>query len=200
MKNIENHKTMYARYVDALSLKKEKLGVYEKRKITHNGIYWSEGFSVRKELALKANLFPVGHSVPIEAGEDVEFVNSLRSNGSKGIIDLNLRIKHTAPDNFLEFWQIRKGRGAGTPQIRRFINKWSFEKIFFIIFSKFLLRMSKIILFIPIFIHCYKLSRYSSKTSFLEIWKFMWCFSFEQLAFSVGEFKSFYIIFTRRKL
>ena len=200
MADVKNQSSCYARYVDALSVKKEKLGIYNKRKITHQGLYWSEGFSVRRDLALKTKLFPSGHSVPIEAGEDVEFVNLLRTNGCIGKIDDKLRIEHIAPDNLLKFWIVRKGRGAGTPQIRLFINNWTYKKVFFIISAKLLIRFLLIVLLIPTISYGYRLSRYSKKKSFFEVVKFSFCAGIEQIAFTVGEFESYTKIIMKKKL
>ena len=44
---------------------------------------WTEGFSCRRELAIKAGLFPSGFPVPICAGEDGIFGTNLRNLGAK---------------------------------------------------------------------------------------------------------------------
>jgi len=190
----------YARYFDALSSKKEKTGQYRERKTTHKGIYWSEGFSVRRNMALKTNLFPTGYSIPIEAGEDVEFVNLLRNNQCKGMIDETLRVEHIAPDTLTEFWRIRKGRGAGTPQIRLFINNWSFQKVFFVLLVKCILRYVFILLFMPLVVYNYRLTKYSSQRHMTEVLKFCFCNVIELTAFTVGEIGSFIKIFRKEKL
>jgi glycosyltransferase involved in cell wall biosynthesis len=199
MADVKNLSKCYARYVDALSLKKEQTGQYRERKITHKGIYWSEGFSVRRHMALKTNLFPTGYSVPIEAGEDVEFVNLLRNNQCKGMIDETLRVEHIAPDTLTEFWRIRKGRGAGTPQIRLFINKWSFQKVFFVLLAKCVLRCIFILLVVPIIVYNYQLTKYSSQRSITEVLKFCFCNVIELIAFMVGEIGSFTKILRQQK-
>ena len=44
---------------------------------------WTEGFSCRREAALKAGLFPTGFPVAICAGEDGFFGQGLRANKAK---------------------------------------------------------------------------------------------------------------------
>lgn len=197
MADVKNTKSCYARYVDALSQKKERTGVYRARKTKLNGLYWSEGFSVRRSVAIKTNLFPSGYIIPIEAGEDVQFVDELRSNGCKGIIDETLRIEHIAPDNLSEYWSIRKGRGAGTPQIRIFINKWKFQKVFIVISLKLIIRTVFILSFFPLFFYAYRVRRFSAHNDFIELFKLSYCIAIEQIAFSVGEFQSFFKILSK---
>ena len=134
------------------------------------------------------------------AGEDVRLADELRELGCKGIIDTDIIIQHIAPDNLKEYWKIRKGRGAGTPQVRRFIHKWSYEKIFFIAVLKSLKRIVQFVTLIPMLRHNYYLAKFSEHNRFTETLKLSWCWMIEQSAFSVGEFQSlFKIIFAEKK-
>lgn len=199
MAKVANMKNMYARYVGLHHYKKEALGVYDKRKTDLKGIYWAEGFSVRKSLALQTSLFPSGYAVPIVAGEDVNFADELRDLGCKGIIDTEIVISHIAPDNLAEYWNIRKGRGAGTPQIRRFINKWSYKKIVTILILKAAKRFIEFVTVVPMVKYNYALARYSDRNILSETTKMCWCWLVEQIAFSIGEFQSFSNIYQKEK-
>lgn len=198
--DVANMETIYARHIDLLHQKKVVQGVYEKRKTTLNGIYWSEGFSVRTEIAMKTSLFPSGYVVPIEAGEDVHFADKLRKIGCKGIIDDTIVISHVAPDNLNEYWFIRKGRGAGTAQIRRFINGWSYKKIFFVLVLKAVKRLLFFSTVIPMFLYNYDLASYGNKNRIMETFRLCWCWMIEQAAYSVGELQSIKKIFEKEKL
>lgn len=197
--DVANMETMYARYIDLLHQKKVAQGVYEKRKTTLNGIYWSEGFSVRRELAMKTSLFPSGYVVPIEAGEDVNFANELREMGCKGIIDDSIIIHHVAPDNLAEYWFIRKGRAAGTPQIRRFINGWSYQNIFFVLVLKTIKRLLLFATIIPMVHYNYDLAGYGEKNRVVETLRLCWCWMVEQAASIFGEFQSLKKIIAKEK-
>jgi glycosyltransferase involved in cell wall biosynthesis len=196
---VANKETMYARYIDLLHQKKVVRGVYEQRKTTLNGIYWSEGFSVRRELAMRTSLFPSGYVLPIEAGEDVNFVDELREIGCKGIVDETIKIHHIAPDNLTEYWYIRKGRGAGTPQIRRFINGWSYKKIFSILVLKAVKRFLLFVTVIPMVYYNYDLAGYGKKNRIFEALRLCWCWMLEQAANSAGEFHSLKKIVAKEK-
>ena len=92
-------------------------------------IEWTEGFSCRREAALKAGLFPTGFPVPICAGEDGFFGQGLRASAAKKAIDLSLQVDHVVPATFREFWRNRQGRGAGSAQVHRFLDRWPWWKI-----------------------------------------------------------------------
>jgi glycosyltransferase involved in cell wall biosynthesis len=190
---VENLDNIFARYVGLHHYLKIRNNVFKKREKNLNNIWWSEGFSVKKEIAMKTDLFPSNFSVPIVAGEDVTFVNQLREIGCKGISDKNIIVKHKAPDNFSDFWKTRVGRGEGTPQIRSFVDKWSKIKIFVVISTKLFYRLFKFILILPVVLYAFELAKLSEKRFVIyEIFRMSFCWVIEQLAFSFGEFQSFF--------
>lgn len=198
---VKNMVTIYSRYVGLHYFRKLYNGVFEERKKSLNGIFWSEGFSVRKSILDQSTLFPSGFPIPIEAGEDVRFVDELRSLGCKGIIDDSIIIQHIAPSTLKDFWNVRKGRGAGTPQVRIYIDNWSYYKLFAILLIKFFIRFIKFITILPGIFYILRLKKHSpQKNSRFEGIKLYWCWLIEQTAFSVGEFKSFFsiMLFSRK--
>ena len=185
---IENINNLFARYVEC------KYRCDKNNKSYVNSMKWSEGFSVKKEIALKSSLFPSGYCMPIEAGEDAQFGESLEKNNAKKIIDLDIKVLHITPDNLREYWRIRKGRGRGTPQIRRFIDNWSYSKIIFIEcfkLGRFLLKFATII---PMIHYSYKLAKYTHKSIFIDTLTFSYAWIIEQIALIFGSFESFYEI------
>jgi glycosyltransferase involved in cell wall biosynthesis len=197
LSKVKNMSDLYSRYVGLHYFRKLSRGVFEERKTTLNGIFWSEGFSVRKSLLDQGSLFPSGFPIPIEAGEDVRFVDELRTLGCKGIIDDSIVIQHIAPSSFREFWSVRKGRGAGTPQVRIYIDGWSYHKLFVFLVMKSLVRLMKVLTIIPGIIYVAELAKLSSKKpKIIEGMKLYWCWIVEQTAFSIGEFKSFFRVLT----
>ncbi len=185
---VENINNLYARYVECEHR-------YDKNNYKYiNSMKWSEGFSIKKKIALKTSLFPSGFHVPIEAGEDVRFGEELEEIGAKKVIDLSIRVSHIAPGNLIEYWRIRKGRGRGTPQIRKFIDNWSYSKIILIECLKVVRFLLKLITIIPMIYHNYKLAKYSNKSVFIDIIVFSYAWIIEQIAFSFGSFESLYEI------
>jgi len=118
---VANTGELFARYVDAMSAANQ----YGDPSSTE----WTEGFSCRRELAIRAGLFPTGFAVPICASEDGFFGANLRRLGARKKIDFSITVDHVVPGAFAEYWQIRKGRGKGIPQIRRFLQKWGISAI-----------------------------------------------------------------------
>lgn len=199
LSEVENMDNCFARYIGLHHLLKKKANVFLRRVKTHKNIWWCEAFSVRKNILMKTSLFPSGFSLPIVAGEDVVFADDLRNIGCKGISDENIIVQHKAPDNFNDYWNVRVGRGVGTPQIRHFINKWSLKKIFLIILTKALIRLVKILTIFPMLQYAIKLARLSKcKSLFFEVLVLSYCWFLEQLAFSFGEFKCFCSLIKRK--
>lgn len=150
---------------------------------------WTEGFSCRRDLAIKAGLFPVGYPLPICAGEDGIFGTNLKKLNAKKKVDLSIVVDHVAPGVLREFWQIRKGRGRGGPQVRRFLYRWSFPKII----GWALLRIIKstvivCLVFPPIMIN-WRASRFSLY-GHRDLFPFIGAWFIELLAFHVGEWQS----------
>lgn len=200
LSEVENMDNCYARYIGLHHFLKLKNKIFFKRVKTHHNIWWSEAFSAKKSIIMNTSLFPSGYIMPIVAGEDVVFADELRNKGCKGIFDEKIIVKHKAPDNMIDYWDVRVGRGVGTPQIRYFINKWSLKRIFFTISMKTILRLFKILTILPMLQYATKLTRLSKSKYFLiELIKLSYCWLIEQLAFSFGEFKCFYILLKQKK-
>jgi GT2 family glycosyltransferase len=82
---------------------------------------WSEGFSCRREAALRA-LFP--EEIPGAGGEDVEFVDRLLRAGCRWRVDYSICVRHRVPATLAGFWQQFYGRGCAVPHIERSLRRW----------------------------------------------------------------------------
>lgn len=154
---------------------------------------WTEGFSCRRELAIRAGLFPVGFALPICAGEDGFFGTGLRRVGAKKKIDFDIVVPHIAPASFKEYWSIRKGRGRGSPQIRRFLEGWSMARIGF----RATLRVVKTLFFILTIIPAlWTVRRAAMKSPYgiVDMLPFLYAWAIEQIAFHIGEWSSVFEI------
>lgn len=195
---IKNTEQIYSRFLELRNLDRIYSGVYQKRKETIK-YFWTEGFSVRKDILMKTSLFPSDYIVPIVAGEDVRLIDELREHNCNGVYDESIVVPHIAPSTFKEFWYIRVGRGEGTPQIRRFVDKWSYPKITLWALAKLAKRLLTIILIIPLLWESYKLARHSFKNKFIETFGISYVFALEQIALSYGEFKSLLNVYRKEK-
>ena len=190
MNVVENLDSVYSRYVGMHNYRKKQKGVFLTRKEKLKDLWWTEGFSARKSFIVKTSLFPTGFIVPIVAGEDVRFVDELRELGCKGIFDERIVISHIAPSSFKEYWIIRKGRGEGTPQVRMFLDGWSYYRVR----NRALIKLSKrLVMFftiVPVLLHCYHLAKFSKKNTFIETILFSYAWTIEHVAMTAGEFSS----------
>ncbi len=183
---VENLDYFFARYV-------ESVGLHDFYGENPRPMEWTEGFSCRRQLAIDAGLFPTGYAVPLCAGEDVVFGDNLRKLGARKHIDLSIVCSHIAPASFSEYWYIRKGRGQGSPQVRRFLQGWSFWRIA----TRATLRtLRAAIITTSLFPMLWINYRYAKKSprGLQDLLPFCWAWLVEQAAFSVGEWKSLFQI------
>lgn len=190
MNTIANQDMAYARYIEAKRNRRIQQNVYRNWAKELNGIFWTEGFSVRRDKALKTSLFPSGYAVPIEAGEDARFADELRKMGCKGYFAEDIVVPHVSPGTLKEFWHIRIGRGAGTPQIRFYLDKWPNWKISLWRYAKIVQRLARMITVVPIIYPGFLLARCMRSNTFKETLVFSWVIAVEELAKTVGEYKS----------
>lgn len=189
--SVENMDDLFARYVDSVGL---TLYNNEASKF----IEWTEGFSCRRQLAIDAGLFPTGFPVPICAGEDGFFGEKLRKLGAKKKIDLSVDVKHVAPASLQEYWYIRKGRGQGSPQVRRFLQGWSFFGIGFRASLRICRTLLMLMTLFPMIWICFRYAKKSPKR-YVDVIPFCWAWLVEQIAFSWGEWQSLFSIYKAEK-
>lgn len=179
---VENLDDLYARYVEAV-------GVYDFYGSNPQSMDWTEGFSCKRSLAIEAGLFPTGFAVPLVAGEDKIFGENLKALGAKKVVDLTIVCTHIAPASLSEYWHIRKGRGAGSPQVRRFLYGWSYLRIGLVAFLRVIRTGCQAITIIPVLMICRKYAK-NSKFGLRDQIPFCWAWLVEKMAFCVGEWQS----------
>ena len=179
---IENLGDLFARYVESVSL-------YDFYSENPRLMEWTEGFSCRRQVAIDAGLFPTGYVIPLCAGEDGVFGDNLRKLGAKKVVDLNIMCTHIAPASLSEYWHIRKGRGKGSPQVRRFLQKWSFTRIATRAGLRVLLTSLVAITLMPMLIANLNYALKSPR-GLVDTLPFCWAWFIERVAFSVGEIAS----------
>jgi len=179
---VENMHELLARYVECV-------GIVDHYRVDPAWMEWTEGFSCRREVAIRSGLFPVGFAVPICAGEDGYFGENLRAQKARKKIDLEIVVTHVAPASLTEYWDIRVGRGRGSPQVRRFLHCWSWPRIV----TRALLRLARTAVYagtlVPMLYVCSRAARESQRGQ-ADLLPFCWAWLVEQAAFHVGEWKS----------
>lgn len=150
---------------------------------------WTEGFSCRREVALKAGLFPTGFPVPICAGEDGFFGRGLRDIGAKKVVDLSLEVTHVTPSSFQDYWLNRKGRGAGSAQVHRFLDRWPWWKILFWNSLKTVKTFLWLTTVVPALVTSLPAVRHSER-GWRDLVPFFYAYALEQVAAQVGEWQA----------
>jgi glycosyltransferase involved in cell wall biosynthesis len=150
---------------------------------------WTEGYSCRREVALRAGLFPTGYIVPICAGEDGHFAAGLRKEGAKGKVDFDIVIEHVCPASYSEYWIIRKGRGSGSAECHRLLDRWSYPRLIAWNALKTLWTLLLIILVVPALAINWRYAGFSPKGR-ADTLPFLWAWLVEQAAFHVGEWNA----------
>lgn len=173
---------LFARYVECM-------GIVDHYRVDPQWMEWTEGFSCRREVAIRAGMFPVGFAVPICAGEDGYFGENLRGIHARKKIDLDILVTHVAPARMAEYWSIRVGRGRGSPQVRRFLHGWNWRRIM----VRALLRGAKTAIYaglvLPMLYVCGRAASASPRRQ-ADLLPFCWAWLVEQMAFHVGEWRS----------
>ena len=159
---------------------------------------WTEGFSCRRESAIKAGLFPEGFAVPIAGGEDGYFGRRLRDSGAKKTMDLTITVDHIAPATVPDYWRVRKGRGKAGPQVRRFLQTWSIRKMVGWAFLRVVKTTVLVLSILPMFVISWRASRHSPH-GIRDLFPFVAAWLIEQGAFHAGEWESIYEIVMAEK-
>ncbi len=179
---VKNMDDLFARYVECT-------GRYYFYDNDIRKIEWTEGYSCRREMAIEAGLFPTGFPINICAGEDGYFGENMRNLGAKKYFAKDIVVYHVAPASFKEYWHIRKGRGAGSPQVRRYLHKWSISRCIAWASLRVIKNFISTILVLPNLYTSIKVSKYSPH-KYRDIFPFFYSKLIEDISFSVGEFQS----------
>ena len=179
---VENINDLFARYVECI-------GIHTYYGDDAKPMEWTEGFSCRRQIAIDAGLFPIGYPVPICAGEDGFFGDKLRKLGANKITDLNIVCTHIAPTTLAEYWYIRKGRGQGSPQVKRFLQGWGYNRIILYAALRTARLMLICITLVPVALIVHRYVKKSPR-GLADFFPFCWAWLVEQLAFLIGEWQS----------
>lgn len=171
-----NKENFFARFV-------EMQHRYESKKIGEKA-EWTEGFSCRRQAALKVGLIP--GDFPVRFCRDWFLGKKLKEAGFKKAIDLSILVTHKAPDNFKEYWRIRKARGRFSALTQYFLlqRNRGFLALKFLI--KDLLWFLELVLIFPVAVKIYKISNFSDK-SFKDFFLFFYAYFIQKIAFIIGE-------------
>jgi glycosyltransferase involved in cell wall biosynthesis len=181
LSRVTNDEALFARYVEAISVR-------DYFSCDPSWMEWTEGFSCRRDMAIKAGMFPTGYPVAICAGEDGYFGTNLRNIGARKKMDLSIVVEHVAPGLLSEYWHTRKGRLKGGVLLRRFVHKWTIPMLA----AWALLRVGQTVVLtlpiLPVMFICWRIAPYSSR-GVRDFLPFIGAWLIERAAFHVGEWE-----------
>jgi glycosyltransferase involved in cell wall biosynthesis len=145
---------------------------------------WSEGFSFRRQAGLDVGLIPGDFSARF--CRDWFFGKIMGEAGFKKVVDRSILVTHKAPDNFKEYWRVRKTRGRFSALTQYFLlqKPRGFLTLKFLI--KDLLWILEFVLVFPAAIKIYKISCFS-KNRFRNFFSFFYAYLIQKIAFIIGE-------------
>lgn len=152
-------------------------------------LHWTEGFSCRRDLALKAGLFPVT-PLPLFAGEDGFFAARVCEAGRK-VVDRGIVVDFVAPVSTPGFFRTYKERAY--PHAHYFLHSRSLLHILFRTLGKQILRLARAATVIPLLISCLRLCRESPRGR-RDMLPFVAADLFQSLAVTAGEWEGFYLL------
>ncbi len=192
---VANREFLFPRYIHCAS------EVFYSRAVDCNfaNMDWSEGFSCRREAALKAGLFPTGFPAPLCAGEDGFLGRGLRRIEAKKVIDLGLEAVYVVPASFQGYWRNRQERGAGSAQAHRFLDRWPWWKILLWNGLKTVKTLVWLTTVAPALWTCLQAVRHSDR-GLKDLGPFFYAYAVEQLAALQGERQATFAIMKKERL
>ncbi len=179
---VPNLDSMYARFIEF-----QHILVHEGR----TDMFYSEGFSCRRSLALKVGVFDKG-SYPVKLCRDWTLGKKMGEAGYRRVYDPSISVFHKAPDNFKEYWEERKERGRFSAFVQYFFLRKSLPFLFLKFLVKDVIFFLKFITIIPGFWYALRLSRYS-ENPLKNIFSLWFVYFLQGLAHVIGEWEGFLV-------
>ena len=178
-----NLESLWARFV-------EMQHRYESKKIGENA-EWTEGFSCRRQAAFDIGLIPGDFFVRF--CRDWFLGKKLKEAGFKKVVDYSIIVSHKNPDNFKEYWRVRKARGRFGSLMQYFLYKKSLLFLFFKFLIKDALFLLKFLTVFPVVVKTIKISRYSDKP-LKDFFPFLLAYFIQEFTRVIGEWEGLLIV------
>lgn len=178
---VANVEFLFPRYLEA------------QHRYTYQGqtwINWTEGFSCRRDAALAVGLFPETQPIPLCAGADAIFSESLKRHGYRKAIDRSIVVPHVAPHRLGDYWAQRYGRGRGVPLRLHLVDGVPLWLLRSHILWNMLTTTARILLLVPLLIYAWRLARHSPRGQF-DVLPFAFARAVEIVANRAGEWAGY---------
>jgi len=184
-----NTESMYSRFV-------EMLHRYEYGKPGFDP-FTTQGYSVRRDAAIAVGLIS-GEVYPFNTCRDWTLGQKLTAQGYKKFFDRSIVVPHKSPDNFSEFWLVRKTRGLMSAYQPYFMFSRTPQYLFIKFVIKDFLILSQFILVVPVISRVVALACCSDRP-FRYFPSLFFTYSMNVLAACVGEWQGLLRIIRLRR-
>lgn len=172
-----NRKTVWPRFIEM-----QHRFEYRHR----NDIYWTEGFSCRREAAISVGCIPGEYNITF--CRDWSLGMSLAKAGFKKVVDKSILVTHKAPETFQEYWKVRKARGRFGALNQYYIFNRSKTFLFFKFIIKDTIFLMRFLTIIPVFWRVYKISQFSEQ-KLKDFFPFYIAYFVQELSRCAGEWQ-----------
>ncbi|MCX6702713.1 MAG: glycosyltransferase [Candidatus Wolfebacteria bacterium] len=148
----------------------------------------SEGYSVKREAALNAGM--ISGDYPFKFCRDYTLGQKLTKAGYKKVFDRTIIAPHKAPDNFKEYWDVRKTRGLFAAFQPYFMYGKSLPFLFIKFIIKDILFLLNFLIIIPAFYRVLRVSL-KSENPIRDFFPFYWAYFIQEYSRVVGEWEGF---------
>ncbi|MFH1162135.1 MAG: glycosyltransferase [Candidatus Jorgensenbacteria bacterium] len=186
--HIPNTRSAFSRFVGALHVADHTA--------SRGDVYYSEAASYRRDLAIKLGMF--GPTYPARFCRDWLLGKKLTEGGYKKVYDPSIVVQHPQPDNFKEYWYVRKARGRFGPFKQYFMDAYPLPLLFFKLLAKDAVFALRFLLIIPATQRVIKISR-RSKNGLKDFFPFLYAYFIQELARCVGEWEGWRFIVRYRR-
>lgn len=177
-----NQDNFWARFIEA----QHRYEVYRLGKAAE----WTEGFSCRRQAALDVGLIPGDFSVRF--CRDWLLGKNLGKAGYKKVIDRSIVVTHKAPDNFKEYWCVRKARGRFGALMQYFLYRRSAALLFLKFVIKDIVFLLKFLTVVPALIKTALISKLSAKP-IRDFLPFLYAYFIQELTRALGEWEGWFM-------
>lgn len=173
---VANVERLFARYNEAM---------HRRLNDGTNWVDWTEGFSCRREAALRVGMFPTP-PITIMAGEDHYFSRKLAKAGYRRVLDRSICVPHVAPARLGDYWAAQKIRTF--PPTSYFLEGKPLWYLTLKAPAKTLRNLLRVLLVVPEAIEAWKLSQCSprGRADWLPFW---WAGAIREAAIAFGEWQ-----------
>ncbi len=177
-----NDESFYANFVEAQHRLNQSIREERGEKGSQR---YSEGISFKKSAALAVGIYTGDY--PIRFCRDWTLGKKLTEAGYKKIYDPSIVVTHKAPDNFKEYWQVRKNRGRYAAFTQYFILKRPLKALIPRNIFKDIRFLFRFLLILPALVKVFKFYSQSNRKGTKAFFQLWFAYFIQEFSFRVGE-------------